>query len=92
MAAKQQDQKLAEQQQNEQGALHALIGANVTRTLGLPTGPHKIYVHSLWADRFRVNVMVGPDAVSATVAHSYFVVADPKGNIVTSTPAIVRRY
>jgi len=91
MATKPQDPKPSEQA-NEQGQLNALIGANVVRTLGQPTGLHKIHVHSLWADRFRVNILVGPDVVSATVAHSYFLVADSKGNIVTSIPEIVRSY
>jgi len=32
------------------------------------------------------------DAASVRVAHSYFLVADSNGNIVTSTPKITRHY
>jgi hypothetical protein len=39
-----------------------------------------------------VNVLVGAEAASAKVAHSYFLVADLDGNIVESTPTITRRY
>jgi hypothetical protein len=36
--------------------------------------------------------MVGGDAASVTVAHSYFLEADGKGDIVEATPEIVRKY
>jgi len=42
-------------------------------------------------NNYRVNVFVG-DAVSAKVAHSFFVAADGDGKIVSSTPAITREY
>jgi hypothetical protein len=41
---------------------------------------------------YRVNVFAGADAVSARVAHSYFIVTDNDGNIVASPPRITRRY
>jgi hypothetical protein len=45
-------------------------------------------VRRLWEGHERVNVFVGADAVSATVAHSYFVAADAAGNITASTPKL----
>ena len=49
-------------------------------------------VYPLWDDHYRVNVLVGPDAATAAVAHSFFVVVDGAGAVVRSTPAITRRY
>jgi hypothetical protein len=49
-------------------------------------------VQRLWEDHYRVNVLVGVDAASAKVAHSYFLVADPNGTIIASTPKIRREY
>jgi hypothetical protein len=61
-------------------------------SLGTPDGLLLVQVKSLWDGHYRVNVLVGPDVVSATVAHSYFVVADGAGNVVTSAPTITKRY
>jgi hypothetical protein len=38
-----------------------------------------------------VNILVGLDAASVKVAHSYFLVADSDGNILASTPKITRQ-
>jgi hypothetical protein len=46
----------------------------------------------LWKDHYRVNVLVGMDVASAKVAHSYFVIGDSDGNILTSAPQITRKY
>ena len=43
-------------------------------------------VRLLWEDHYRVNILVGLDAASAKVAHSYLVTADSDGNIVAATP------
>jgi hypothetical protein len=61
-------------------------------TLGQPADLHGAQVRLLWKDHYRVNVLVGADAVSAKVAHSYFLVADGDGNIIASTPKITREY
>lgn len=70
----------------------ALIGKHVLDALGLPDEFLKVQVQPLWADHYRVNVLVGATLVSVKVAHSYFLTADGKGNIVTSTPKISRQY
>jgi hypothetical protein len=49
-------------------------------------------VRSLWEDHYRVNVFVGPDAATSTIAHSYFLVTDKDGAVVASDPDIARRY
>ncbi len=39
-----------------------------------------------------MNVLVGVDAASAKIGHSYFLVADGDGNILASTPKIEKHY
>ena len=68
------------------------IGKAVLQTLGRPENLHLVQVRPLWDDHFRVNVFVGPDLASSTVAHSYFLHADGDGAILTATPAITRHY
>jgi hypothetical protein len=70
----------------------ALIREQVMHTLGEPAGLHNVQVRRLWEDHYRVNVLVGVDAASAKVAHSYFLVADHNGSIIASTPNIRREY
>jgi hypothetical protein len=51
-----------------------------------------VQVRPLWDAYYRVNVLVGPDAASATIPHSYFVVADGDGNVLESSPKVRRQY
>jgi hypothetical protein len=67
----------------------ALLAAHVKSRLGEGRSSCRLDVRHLWANRFRVNVLSGGDVTSITIAQSYFIVADEKGNIVTSEPAIV---
>jgi hypothetical protein len=46
----------------------------------------------LWEDHYRVNVLVGFDAASTRVAHSYFLVVDSAGKVLTTTPTLRRHY
>jgi hypothetical protein len=64
----------------------------VINSLGQPGNLHMVQVRNLWEDHYRVNVFVGSDAGSAKVAHSYFLVTDVNGNIVTSNPKITKKY
>jgi hypothetical protein len=68
------------------------IGDQILQTLGAPTGLRAVNVRRLWENHYRANVVVGEDAISSTVAHSYFVVADATGSIVSSNPEIRRQY
>jgi hypothetical protein len=72
--------------------LYDVIGSQILQALGEPKGFRGVNVRRLWEHHYRANVLVGSDVVSATVAHSYFVIADAVGKIVTSTPAITRQY
>ncbi len=73
-------------------SLNDLIGKQVMLSLGLPKDLLKIRVHSIGADRYRVNIVTGKDFASGRIANSYFLTADAKGKIVSSTPPIVKMY
>ena len=70
----------------------ATIAAFVINALGEPPDFRQVIVLRLWENRFRVNVQTGDDAVSARIAHSFFLTADEKGQVLESVPAITRRY
>jgi hypothetical protein len=90
MPTKQQDRR--ETGAEERARRSALIAAHVLRALGQPDALHRVQVRHLWEDNYRVNVLVGADAAQAKVAHSYFLVVNPAGAILTSTPTITRQY
>jgi hypothetical protein len=71
---------------------NAAIGGQVLRALGQPGSLHGVQVRPLWEGHYRVNVLVGADASSVRVAHSYFLLADGEGNVLGSTPSITRLY
>lgn len=76
----------------ENSHLFDLIGNQILEVLGAPSRLRGVNVRRLWEHHYRANVVVGEDAVSSTVAHSYFIVSDSTGRIVTSNPTIQRRY
>jgi hypothetical protein len=79
-------------EQHRREAQKALISEQVIYTLGEPAGLHKVQVQRLWEDHYRVNVLIGPDAVSARIANSYFLTADSDGKIIASNPKLTKRY
>jgi hypothetical protein len=79
-------------EQHECETWDVLIGEQVLHALGEPDGLFKVSVRPLWENRYRVNVYVGPDAVSSKIAHSYFLEVGGEGSILTATPTITRRY
>ena len=83
---------VAREERPQADPLSGLIGGRVLGLLGEPAGLHRVQVRALWEGHYRVNVLVGGNAASATVAHSYFLEADGEGNVVTATPALARRY
>ena len=91
MATKQDELKLAEERQ-ERGRLEVVVRNGVLSGLGRPRGLCHVQVKCLWGGRYRVNVFVGADVVSATVAHSYFLETDGAGKILSSSPPITRVY
>jgi len=93
MATQQQEeQSRANRDKQVRQQLDLIVGEQVMHNLGQPIGLHSIQVRKLWDDHYRVNVYIGIDAVSAKVAHSYFLVTDSNGNITTATPSITRQY
>jgi hypothetical protein len=77
---------------NEQATVASMIRGGVLLALGRPGDLFRVAVLPLWSDHYRVNVLTGPDAATAKIANSFFVVADGRGNIVRSIQAISRQY
>ena len=92
MSTEKQDKQQRALEEEERQQLAAAIGNRVIHTLGQPSDLHLVQVRHLWEDRYRVNVLVGAETVSAKVLHSYFLVADLDGNIIESVPKITRQY
>jgi hypothetical protein len=72
--------------------LHAAILQQVMQQLGQPGGRVRVQVRKLWEDRYRVNVFTGPEVGSDVIAHSFFLVTDDNGAILTATPSITKQY
>jgi hypothetical protein len=70
-------------------SLRALIKEQVLHRLGDPDGLRDVQVRRLWEDRYRVNIVIGPNAATARIANSYFVEIGSDGNIVESNPKIM---
>jgi hypothetical protein len=92
MAMQHQEKQDRDQEKQERQQRNALIGKNVLHALGQPADLRKVQVRRLWENHYRVNVLVGVDAASIRVAHSYFLVTGSEGNIIASTPAIAKQY
>jgi hypothetical protein len=72
--------------------LATAITRSVMAALGRPDDFLKLSVLPLWQNYYRVNVLTGADAVTARVAHSFFVAIDALGNVTESNPKIPKRY
>jgi hypothetical protein len=72
--------------------LATTICRNVIATLGRPGDLLRITARHVTGDGHRVNVITGPDAASARIAHSFFVTADENGNITAAEPALRKHY
>ena len=92
MLTKAHDSKEADQKKQQREQCNAAIGKQVIQILGQPGDLHKVDVRQVGQDRYRVNVLVGVDAACLRIAHSYFLVTDADGNVVTSTPTISKQY
>ena len=93
---KPQDDDLQRAQETQQNQMRELlrtkISEQVMHTLGHPANLRGVQIRPLWKDHFRVNVLVGADIASVKVAHSFFLVSDLEGTIITSTPVIRKMY
>jgi hypothetical protein len=81
----------AEPSPEPQSGVDRAIGQQVLRTLGAPPELHRVQVRQLWNATFRVNVFIG-EAATMKIAHSYFLSTDHQGNILASSPSIVKTY
>jgi len=79
-------------ERHQRETLDALIGERVIHTLGAPGDLLRVQVRRLWENHYRVNILIGADAASGKVANSYFLQADGEGNILQSTPKILKQY
>ncbi len=92
MPTQKQEKQNMDQEKQRTRQLDTVIGKQVIETLGQPDDLHKVLVRRLWENHYRVNVFVGADEYSNKIAHSYFLVADSDGKIVSATPKITRKY
>jgi hypothetical protein len=85
----------AERQTGEAAAAERVVDRirqQVLETLGTPPGWHLVQVRPLWADYFRVNVLVGQSSTCFTIGHSFFLLTDGDGGLLESSPAMVNKY
>jgi hypothetical protein len=73
-------------------ALKDIIRNQVVSALGVPADLLKVQVREVAVERYRVNVLIGPNAGSAKVANSFFIVADANGRLISATPPIIKEY
>jgi hypothetical protein len=92
MSTKQEPSKHAEPKVADSRPMEAAIRQNVIQELGRPALLLHVQVRPLWGNHYRVNVFVGANIASATVAHSYFLAADGNGEVLNSAPPITRLY
>jgi hypothetical protein len=92
MPTNKQDQQATGTPEQGRRERDTLLGGQVLRALGRPAALRGVHVRQLWEDHYRVNVLVGADAASARVLHSFFLVTDGDGNVLTAAPKITRRY
>lgn len=92
MRAEQQEKQPSEREKQGHQDLAAAIGRRVLHALGQPGDLLVVQVRPLWEGHYRANVLVGTGSACARVAHSYFLVADGEGNILTAAPTIRKQY
>jgi hypothetical protein len=94
MTKTQQQQKTEDLQAEAHAAqrMQAVILRQVMQQLGEPVGRVRVQVRKLWEDRYRVNVVTGPEVCSEVIAHSFFLITDDNGTIVSATPRITKQY
>ena len=88
----QQRNKPDDSERHKRELLNRIIEEQVLQTLGRPVSLYKVQVRPLWEGRYRVNVLIGADAVSAKISSSYFVEVDNGGHIVESRPTLTKQH
>ena len=72
--------------------LNNVIKEQVINALGKPIDLRDIQIRKVWDEHYRVNVIVGADASAVRIAHSYFLVIDSVGSVISATPNITKLY
>ena len=72
--------------------LNSLIKEQLIQALGRPIDLRDVQVRKVWDEHYRVNVIVGADASAVRIAHSYFLVIDSAGIVISATPKITKLY
>jgi len=76
----------------EREAMDNRIREQVIHALGKPVDLRNVQVLKIWDGRYRVNVIVGPNAGSVRVANSFFLEVDKTGGLVSASPKITKEY
>jgi hypothetical protein len=86
------DQPKDPMNQIDREALDKVIKKQVIDALGAPIDLREVQVRKLWPDHYRVNVIVGENAGSVRIAHSFFLVIDSNGSLISANPRITKQY
>jgi hypothetical protein len=81
-----------ELRRNMPDTLNHLIGRQVVKSLGTPDDLLKVQVRQVGSEHYRVNIFVGKPFIAGRIADSFFLTTDREGNILKSSPQIVRMY
>jgi hypothetical protein len=81
-----------EMEPDKRKSLNKLIRDQVIHALGKPADLRDVQVRKVWADHYRVNVIVGMSAGAVSIAHSYFLVIDSAGSVIAAAPKITKLY
>ena len=92
MPTKEQGKQQAESAKRTHEQRISVILVQLMQALGRPTALYRVEVRHLWDHHYRANVFVGDPVTSTRIAHSFFLMTDEDGNIVTSMPNISRTY
>ena len=86
------DQETGARDHRASEQLVAAVGRAVMTALGRPGDLLNVTVRQVAGQKYRVNVVTGPDPSASRIAHSFFVAIDEKGNVIDSAPPLARCY
>ena len=84
--------KQDEEDKQSPGRKAAAIVRSVMETLGRPENFLRATARPVSDNNYRINVVVGEDAASARIPHSFFVTVNEDGTIRGSVPTIQKCY
>jgi len=84
-------ERAKDMERHKRETLNSLVREQVIHALHEPGDLLGVQVRPLWGTNYRVNVFAGVNILCARMIHSFFLVTDADGNILTSTPELKRR-